>query len=176
MLDLNLKIGLRAIFCKNGTVVRNFGSKGAQIFSFRNIWCLTMSELRWQKDTSQIALSFQIWACQFLVFFIKSLGEVIFLTRNIDDIYFLLVSFIGPNDFGGWSYRFTHVRSFVCPEFFSETVHRIALIFCMKLVFSRSKKVTKPKFQKKNFGQILAIWAQISPNSRFLVNYSSLNH
>ena len=84
------------IFCKNGTVVTNFESKGAQIFSFCNNWCLTMSELRWQKDTSQIALSIQIWACQFLVFFIKSLGEVIFLTRNIDDIYILLVSFIFP--------------------------------------------------------------------------------
>ena len=43
----------------------------------------------------------------------------------------------GPTDFGGWSYRLTHVRpsvrSFVCPDFFSITGQRIFLIFCMKL-------------------------------------------
>ena len=82
------------IFCNNGTVVTNFESKGAQIFSFCNNWCLTMSELRWQKDTSQITIFVQIWTCEFLVFLIKSLGKVIFLTQNIDEILFLLVSFI----------------------------------------------------------------------------------
>ena len=39
-------------------------------------------------------------------------------------------------------------RSFVCPQFSSETVNRISLIFCMKLA-CKSKKVTKPKLRKK---------------------------
>ena len=34
----------------------------------------------------------------------------------------------GPTDLGGWSYRFTAVRPsvrlLVCPEFYSETVHK----------------------------------------------------
>ena len=40
------------------------------------------------------------------------------------------------------------VRSFVCYQLSSETNHRISLIFCIKLAFSKSKKVTKPEFQK----------------------------
>ena len=56
---------------------------------------------------------------------------------------------VGPIDSQPFVRSF--VRSFVRPEFFSETVHRISLIFCMKLVLSKSKKVTKPKFQKKKF-------------------------
>ena len=42
------------------------------------------------------------------------------------------------------------VRPFVRPsvryKFFSATNHRISLIFCIKLAFNKTKKVTKPDF------------------------------
>ena len=60
---------------------------------------------------------------------------------------------------GGWSYRFAAVRPSVRPfvryQLSSETNHRISLIFCIKLAFNKSKKVTKPDFQKKLFGSNL---------------------
>ena len=49
------------------------------------------------------------------------------------------------------------VRSSVCYQLSSETNHRISLIFCIKLAFSKSKKVTKPDFRKKNY--LAQIWA-----------------
>ena len=80
------------------------------------------------------------------------------------------IRFFGPTDFGGWSYRLTPVRSFVRPsvrpfvryQLSSETNHRISLIFCIKLAFSKSKKVTKPDFRKKKlFGPNLG---NLGPN------------
>ena len=69
------------------------------------------------------------------------------------------------------------VRLSVRYQLFSETNHRISLIFCIKLAFDKWKKVTKPDFQKKIYlAQILANWAQICPNSWFLVYYSNQNH
>ena len=40
----------------------------------------------------------------------------------------------------------------LCSEFFSKTDHRICLIFCIKLAYYESKKVTKPNFREKKFG------------------------
>ena len=93
----------------------------------------------------------------------------------------VIVHFFGPTDSGGWSYRLTLVSVSLsvclCPEFFSETDHRIPQIFCIKLAYYESKKVTKPNFRKKNFwAQNLAKWAQICLNLGFLVNFSRLNH
>ena len=57
-------------------------------------------------------------------------------TNAVKVSYPFLNLIIGPTDFGGWSYRLTHVRPSVrpsvCPDFFSITGHRIFLIFCMK--------------------------------------------
>ena len=54
------------------------------------------------------------------------------------------------------------VRPFVRYQLFSETNHRISLIFCIKLAFNKWKKVTKPDFQKKNlFGSNLG---KLGPN------------
>ena len=65
------------------------------------------------------------------------------------------------------SFRRPFVRPSVRYQLSSETNHRISLIFCIKLALNKSKKVTEPDFPKKKlFGS----------NSRFLVNYSSLNH
>ena len=76
--------------------------------------------------------------------------QSIYHTFSVDMIF-------GPTDFGGWSYRLTpvrsfvrpSVRSFVCPDFFSITGHRIFLIFCMKLDMDKGLKVTEPDFPKK---------------------------
>ena len=63
-------------------------------------------------------------------------------------------------------------------EFFSETIHRISLIFCNKLALSKSKKVTKPDFQTKLFGPDLG---KLVPNlpefevSGKLFKFESLN-
>ena len=63
--------------------------------------------------------------------------------------YFLL----SGNELFYWSYRFTHVRSFVrpfvCPEFFSKIGHRIVLKLGMKLKDNSALKLTKPDFSGK---------------------------
>ena len=56
-----------------------------------------------------------------------------------------LLSFVRPS-----------VRPSVCYQLSSETNPRISLIFCIKLAFSKSKKVTKPDLKKiiwPKFGQ-----------------------
>ena len=58
----------------------------------------------------------------------------------------------------------TFVRSSIRTEFFSETNHRMSLIFCMKLVLGKSKKVSpnlKNKFIWPKFWQIGPKFAQI---------------
>ena len=78
---------------------------------------------------------------------------------------------VGPIDWPSF------VRPFVSYQFFSETDHRISLIFCIKLAYYESKKVTKPDFRKKNYlAQIWAKWAQICPNLGFSAIFLSLNH
>ncbi len=53
-------------------------------------------------------------------------------------------------------------------SFFSETAHRIFLIFCMKLGVNKAKKVTRPDFWKKiSFHIIRLIMSIMSPKSRF---------
>ena len=53
------------------------------------------------------------------------------------------------------------VRPYVSNAFFSELVHLIFLIFCMKLVIHKCKKVTEPDFSGKfSFAQIWAKRAQ----------------
>ena len=52
--------------------------------------------------------------------------------------------------------------------------HQIFLIFCIKLAFNISRKVTKPDFRKKNV--LAQIWAQIRPKMRFLDDISRKNH
>ena len=74
-----------------------------------------------------------------------------------------LNSFFGPTD--PWEVGpidlLPSVRSSVCYQLSSETNHRISLIFCIKLAFNESKKVTKPDFQKKLFGSNLG---KLGPN------------
>ena len=55
----------------------------------------------------------------------------------------------------------TSVRPYVSNAFFSELVHLIFLIFCMKLEIHKCKKVTEPDFSGKfSFAQIWAKRAQ----------------
>ena len=75
----------------------------------------------------------------------------------------LVYSLVGPTNFGGWSYRLTavclSVRPSVCPEFFSETVHMISLIFCIKLAIDKWKKWRSAIFKKScGFWSIIQVW------------------
>ena len=55
--------------------------------------------------------------------------------------------------------------------------HQFFLIFCIKLAFSKSRKVTFSDFRKKNvLAQKWAIWAQNGPNLGFLAIFSTSNH
>ena len=49
-----------------------------------------------------------------------------------------------------WSCYIHSVRLSVCPEFFSVTTHRKFLIFCMKLGYHLTEKVTSRIFCKKS--------------------------
>ena len=90
-----------------------------------------------------------------ILFPTKQLDYHVILIKKAGNLVYKIVAtmIFGPTDLGGWSYRLTHVRpfvrSFVSYQFFSETDHRISLIFCIKLAYYKSKKVTKPDFRKK---------------------------
>ena len=111
---------------------------------------------------------------------IKSLSLPNLLIHVADEVCPILsdcLPFCRYEQYGAFIESFHFLLTFVCSQLSSETNHRISLIFCIKLALNKSKKVTKPDFQKKNYlAQMWANWAQICPNSRFLVNYSSLNH
>ena len=66
------------------------------------------------------------------------------------------------------------VRLFVCYQLSSETNHRISLIFCIQLAFSKSKNVTKPDFQKILFGQNFPKFNRAPEAHQFFFSYLNL--
>ena len=55
-------------------------------------------------------------------------------------------SVVGPIDSLSLVHVRPSVRLAVSNKFFSATNHRISLIFCIKIAFNKTKKVTKPDF------------------------------
>ena len=99
-------------------------------------------------------------------------------------IHFLKL-LLDPRPEDGESYKFMSVRPSVRPyvsnAFFSELVHLIFLIFCMKLEIHKCEKVTEPDFSEKfSFAQIWAKRAQkwtfftFSQNS--FISFSDMVH
>ena len=75
------------------------------------------------------------------------------------------------------SYVSMLVSPSVCNKSSHTSHHQFSLIFCIKLAFSKSKKVTKSDFRKKNVPALnRAKRAQIGPKMRFLSSFLSLLH
>ena len=69
------------------------------------------------------------------------------------------------------------VRQSVSDKSSHTSHHQFFLIFCIKLAFNKSRKVTFSDFRKKNvLAQKWAIWAQNGPNLGFLAIFSISNH
>ena len=82
-----------------------------------------------------------------------------------------MCKFLDPRPEDGESYKFMSVRLSVRPyvsnAYFSELVHLIFLIFCMKLEIHKCEKVTEPDFSEKfSFAQI---WAKRAQKCTFLL-------
>ena len=82
-----------------------------------------------------------------------------------------------------WSFKIASVSQSVpsvpsvCHKSSHTSHHQFFLIFCIKLAFSKSRKVTNSDFRKKNVPALnRAKRAQIGPKMGFLSSFSSLLH
>ena len=128
-------------------------------------------------------MTHEVWAKEWIFdkmcTYISNLGIIITIIIIIFIMYiiivpnnFLIWTFLYPLTLGGWFFRLTllYVCLSIC-GFFSSGVflsnhsYDFFDFFCIKLAFSKSKKVTKPDFRKKiiwpKFRQIGPKFAQI---------------